>query len=530
MIRRMRIVSIGLFMLLAVIQLTAQTRSSATAGNQGGKSASLTIPPAYNNPVIPGDFPDPSVIKVGDTYYAAGTSSEWAPHYPLFTSKDLVHWKQLGFIFLNKPAWTTASFWAPELYFNNGRFYVYYTARNQQNVSYIGVAVADNAAKGFTDKGPLITLGTEAIDAFVFKDDDGLYITWKAYGLDKRPIELLGARLSADGLSLQGEPFSLLKDVDRKGMEGQSIVKHNGYYYLLYSAGGCCGVPCDYNVRVARAKSLKGPYELNPANPILHGNTSWMCTGHGTPVKVDAKRWFYLYHAYDVKENVFTGRQGMLDELFWDETTGWPYFKHDGSPAATAAATAPAWEDGFNKRGLNLHWQWNFRACTPEVYFEKGNLTLSGHTAANNESGIALCIRPLKASYEINTTVVSGNDGLTGLVIYGDDKATAGIGVQGTQVLLWKQENGKRQVLRSVNVEKTAPRQLRIAVKDGWQLKCYYRVDDGAWLELAQEGSATPFLDGQFLKQWDRSPRPGIMFQGDNDSPGSFSGFGIRYE
>src|SRR5688572_16249147 len=69
----------------------------------------------YTNPVIPGDFADPSVIKVGDTYYATGTSSEWAPHFPLFTSKDLVTWKQVGYIFNKQPSWTASSFWAPEL-------------------------------------------------------------------------------------------------------------------------------------------------------------------------------------------------------------------------------------------------------------------------------------------------------------------------------------------------------------------------------------------------------------------------------
>ncbi|WP_188315922.1 family 43 glycosylhydrolase [Chitinophaga agrisoli] len=527
---RMRIVHSWLILLLlAAIPSAAQTNTAAAAVNQGGKGASPAVPPAYSNPVIPGDFPDPSVIKVGDTYYATGTSSEWAPHYPLFTSKDLVHWKQLGYIFSKKPEWTTASFWAPELYYYKDKFYVYYTARNQQKVSYIGVAVTDDPAKGFTDKGPLITMGTEDIDAFVFKDDDGLYITWKAYGLDKRPIELLGSRLSADGLSLQGEPFSLLKDTARKGMEGQSIVKRNGYYYLLYSAGGCCGVPCDYNVRVARSKSLKGPYELNPANPILHGNTSWMCTGHGTPVKVDDKRWFYLYHAYNVKDNVYTGRQGMLDELFWDKTSGWPYFKHDNSPSAGDAAT-PEWRDDFERATLSFNWQWNFRAYTPDAKLNGGKLYLSGNAIKPNTSGTALCLRPLRASYEISTEVANINAALKGLVIYGDDKATAGIGVKDKQVLLWKETDGKREELPGITLSDAAPVQLKIKVVDGWQLQCSYRTGNGAWQQLPQAGSDANFLDGRFLKQWDRSPRPGLLQQGGANEAACFSWFSIKYE
>ena len=76
----------------------------------------------FRNPVIAGDMADPTVIRVGNTYYATGTSSEWAPYYPLFRSKDLVNWQQIGHLFEQQPAWTRSSFWAPELFHRNGRF------------------------------------------------------------------------------------------------------------------------------------------------------------------------------------------------------------------------------------------------------------------------------------------------------------------------------------------------------------------------------------------------------------------------
>ena len=74
------------------------------------------------NPVIRGDFADPSVIRVGDKYYAAGTSSEWAPHFPVYVSTDLKNWKQITHIFPQKKAWMLSSFWAPELYYHNKKF------------------------------------------------------------------------------------------------------------------------------------------------------------------------------------------------------------------------------------------------------------------------------------------------------------------------------------------------------------------------------------------------------------------------
>ena len=97
----------------------------------------------FMNPVIRGDMPDPSIIRIDDTYYATGTSSEWAPFYPVFTSKDMVNWKQAGHIFSKQPSWTSNSFWAPELFYHNSKVYCYYTARQKSTgisyrSSYIG--------------------------------------------------------------------------------------------------------------------------------------------------------------------------------------------------------------------------------------------------------------------------------------------------------------------------------------------------------------------------------------------------------
>ena len=94
----------------------------------------------FTNPVIHGDVADPSIIRIDQTYYITGTSSEWAPYYPVFTSTDLVNWQQTGHVFDEKPEWTKSSFWAPEWYQHKGKVYVYYTARKQSdNISCIGL-------------------------------------------------------------------------------------------------------------------------------------------------------------------------------------------------------------------------------------------------------------------------------------------------------------------------------------------------------------------------------------------------------
>src|SRR5690349_4375515 len=74
---------------------------------------------AQSKASIPGDYPDPSTIYANGKYYAVGTSSEWAPHLPIFSSKDLREWKQEGFVFDKTPEWVESSFWAPEYFYHN---------------------------------------------------------------------------------------------------------------------------------------------------------------------------------------------------------------------------------------------------------------------------------------------------------------------------------------------------------------------------------------------------------------------------
>ncbi|MBR6128004.1 MAG: family 43 glycosylhydrolase [Bacteroidaceae bacterium] len=274
--------------------------------------------------VIDADAPDPSVIRVADTYYAAATSGNKPQAYQRYRSKDLLTWEPMGFVFDEWPDWTCGSFWAPELFDLSGRTMCYYTARQKSDsTSCIGVAMADGPEGRFRDYGPLVKTTNEAIDAFVFRDGTQLYITWKAYGLDpsKRPIELLCQKLSDDGLHLQGEPFMLLRDDERQGMEGQCVFREGEWWYLLYSIRDCCSPRSDYAVSVARSHSIEGPWEKYEGNPILEGEPpsgssegekkevsprgdlegadgGLQSCGHGTMVRTPSGEMFYLCHAY----------------------------------------------------------------------------------------------------------------------------------------------------------------------------------------------------------------------------------------
>jgi len=475
------------------------------------------------NPVIPGDLADPSVIRNGNVYYATGTSSEWAPHFPLFQSTDLLHWQPIGYVFAQTPSWASASFWAPELFYWKGTYYVYYVARKKSDgISCIGVATSKDPAKGFTDRGILLEFGKEAIDPFVIAEDGQLYMTWKAYGLDQRPIELLACRLSDDGLKVDSAHFTLLRDDGKKGLEGQCLVKRNGYYYLFYSVGNCCGRGCSYEVEVARSASLLGPYTRFSNNPVLAETADWKCTGHGTIVTSGDEKDFYLYHAYNKTDNVYTGRQGMLGAVSWDARTGWPRIQ----PLGEKAAIIKHFRDDFSKTALSYAWQWDFRHSEPHVKIGKGNLSLSGKSNGNNLTGTALTVRPLAGNYEMTTEVVNRNASLKGLVLYGDAGQSVGIGIRKDTVQVWEVKNGQRSVLSESAARPGSPLQLKMKIEKGYQCRFYWSENGNTWKELA---TGADYYNGGFLPPWDRSPRPGLMHQGAVAAPADFSFFEIIY-
>lgn len=469
-------------------------------------------------PVIAGDLADPSVIRVDSVYYATGTSSEWAPYFPIYKSSDLKNWNQTGYIFDKAPEWTNGSFWAPEYYKIGETYYVYYTARRKSdNHSYIGVATSRYPDHGFTDHGIIIEHGKEAIDPFIFNDGGQLYITFKAYGLDDRPIEILGGRLSADGLKTEGEFFSLLKDSNRAGMEGQSILKKDNYYYLFYSAGNCCGRECSYAVNVARSANLKGPYQFFEGNPILSENDVWKCMGHGTFVSAKNGSTYYLHHGYNKKTTVFTGREALLAELSWQQPAGWPSLKVQ---ASNTAAKADLY-DKFDGRNLSQYWQWDFRHSTPSVQQQKGLLRLSGLQTKENLTGIVLTVRPTSDNFDISTAVINRNKALKGLTIYGDATAAIGIGVEGDSVKVWKVENKQRVIIKEALVPASAIG-LKITMSQSNTCDLFYQADKITWIKLASD------VDIRFLAQWDRSPRLGLHYSGNEKDNAQFSYFRLH--
>lgn len=487
----------------------------------------------YQNPVRAGDFPDPSVIRVGDDYWATATSSEWAPHFPILHSKDLVNWEVKGYVFSQMPKWAKANFWAPEIAEDKGKFFIYYTAREiSSNRLAVAVATADHPAGPWTDHGPMIAQDAGSIDGVPFTDAKGVrWLSWKEDGNSKkRPTPLYLQRLSPDGTKLVGEMKEILRnDAPWEGavVEGGFFVRHGEYYYLFYAGGACCGRNCDYAVGVARAKNMEGPWEKAPTNPIMKGNDTWRCPGHGSIVQDKTGRYWFLYHSYAQKGFVATGRQMLLDEVIFG-ADGWPTI--NGGKGASTRAAAPAaartqkdvtsFRDDFNGSGqLAPGWQY-ILGRKPESKLAGGKLTLTaGEDGASSVQSIM--VPSFVAETAVDVKQLSSG-AFAGVVVYGDRVNQISLVTDGKKIQLWSQRRGERTTVAETAAQAGATSiKLRIASLDGGRFRFAVQGAGGKWTEIAVE------TDGSFLPPWDRGVRAGVYVSGAAGTTGSFDYFSL---
>src|SRR5688500_10201130 len=185
--------------------------------------------------VLPGDFPDPSVTRSGDSYWATATTSNWAPVFPLLESTALFDWHLRGHVFTNLPAWADYYFWAPEISFENGKYYVYYSAHKRDGNLCLAVASADKPEGPYTDHGPLMCQEAGSSDAWPMRDKNGKrYLIWKEGGNSANfPTPIWAMEMHESRTKLSGEKKELFrKDAEWEGnlVEGVSMIRHGDYF------------------------------------------------------------------------------------------------------------------------------------------------------------------------------------------------------------------------------------------------------------------------------------------------------------
>jgi xylan 1,4-beta-xylosidase len=448
----------------------------------GGDGAPPTAPDAvrYSNPVVPGDYPDPSVIRDGPDYWAVVTSGGWRPPFTVLHSDDLVNWQVAGSVLRHRPPWAKSSFWAPEIQKQGPRYLVYYSARSLRGSFCVAVASAPSPLAFFHDHGPMVCPPLGAIDPQAVRDERGRpYLVWKVDGNNRRrPTPIMAAPLSANGLQLTGAPRELFRNDqpwEGRVVEGPTLVQRGSTLYMLYSAGACCGRHCNYVLGVARSPTLLGRWEKHPG-PILAGDKSFRCPGHATVVDSPSGGQYLLYHAYTGDGRLDVGRQLLLDRLEWG-TDGWPVVNSGHGPSITALSPLDLaqsrrpepFTDDFRTRFLTAGWQWD--VARPAMHVDprfEGRLWLGTIRRARRPTPGVVGRQPGESAY-VAETVVSGRSARAsaGLAAYADGAHALGVEVQGRRAVVWRTMRGEAVPLASRPIGRARFVPLRIRAIGG---------------------------------------------------------------
>ncbi|HXR66807.1 MAG TPA: glycoside hydrolase family 43 protein [Ktedonobacteraceae bacterium] len=319
----------------------------------------------YTNPVLPGFYPDPSVCRVGNEYYLVTSSFEYFPGVPIFHSRDLLHWQQIGHCLTRASQVPLADIacsrgiFAPTLRYFAGRFYMVTTNVSSGGNFYVST---DDPAGEWSEP---IFLQQGGIDPSLCFDAGHVYLTSTGEG-PRRGIYQCEIDIT-DGAQLT-ETRYLWPGTGGRWPEAPHLYHIGGYYYLIIAEGG---TEYGHMVTLARSKSPWGPFEACPRNPLLtHRNEDdhpIQGTGHAELVEAHDGSWWIFFLAFRPHNGQYhhLGRETFLAPLTW-MSDGWPLLLPEKTVSLTMQAeTLPAqiWPEESARDDFDapeLRFCWNF--------------------------------------------------------------------------------------------------------------------------------------------------------------------------
>lgn len=399
-------------------------------------SSPVNAEATFQNPIITGMNPDPSICRAGDDYYLVTSTFEYFPGLPIYQSRDLVHWKLIGYALSqagSNPLMgcdSSGGQYAATIRFHDGTFYVIgtnYGGRGTQGIFY--VTAADPA-------GPWSQphwLGYWYVDPSLLFEDDVVYFL----SPDNNGSFLLGT------LDLETDKFNVPLKKIAEGLggtspEGPHFYKVNDYYYIMSAEGG---TGYDHTEVIQRSKSPWGPYQASPINPVAsHKNdpdNPFHAIGHADIIETP-DGWWLVCLGIRPKGGRYhhLGRETFLAPVTWSEN-GWPKVGTDGivkEEYPVPNLPQHTWEqetirDDFDGPSLRLPWNFlrNPHAEDWSLAARPGFLRLNGSKICLQEkdSPAYICRRQTAFNIAVSTKIAftpTASNEEAGLLIRGNDK------------------------------------------------------------------------------------------------------------
>jgi alpha-N-arabinofuranosidase len=369
---------------------------------------------------LPGFYPDPSICRVGEDYYLVSSTFEYFPGLPIFHSRDLVHWRQIGHV-LDRPSQLdldgirpSGGLYAPTIRYYEGTFYVINTLVDGLSNRGNFIVTATDPAGPWSE--PYWLEDAPGIDPSLLFDEDtaGSGRVW--YTGNRIPLtgeqftghrEIWLQELDLENMQLVGPKHSLWDGAVKGGVHAEAphLYKIKGMYYLMIAEGG---TGHNHAVTIARSESITGPYEINPRNPILthrHLGLDYpiVGTGHADLIETQNGEWWLVALAMRPYGGYFynLGRETFLTPVQWQE--GWPVVS-PGAGRIESEHPVPnlpehRWPtqptcDNFETERLNECW--NFLRTPREDFY----------SLAERPSHLRLRLRPQMLSEQANPSFV----------------------------------------------------------------------------------------------------------------------------
>jgi alpha-N-arabinofuranosidase len=529
-------------MLAFSVHLSAQTATFSYfnyAGNDNRFDKKIDNARQYFNPILAGFYPDPSVCRKGDTYYLVNSSFSFFPGVPIFTSKDLVNWKQLGNVLDRESQLplthqrVSGGIYAPDITYNknNQTFYMITTNVGAGNF----FVKTKDPAKGWSE--PIYLHKINGIDPSMFFDQDGKgYIVHNAPVMGKADYEGQRAirifRFDVKGDSIIGEPTEIVRGgthVTEKPIwiEGPHLFRVGKFYYLMCAEGGTGSMHSEV---IFRAKNPMGPWEEFSGNPILTQRSGLdparedivTSTGHADLVQAPRGDWWAVFLGCRPYEDDFynTGRDTYLLPVTWKD--GWPTILEKGKVLPTVVnkenldPMTPnkylttgnfSYTDRFN--GTQLDMRWIFLRNPKDGFYSLGDNGLSIHPLPVNisqkESLSAIFCRQQHTTFTAETQLIfspSSSKDLAGLALLQNEEynfvfGKTIIGGKPSVVLMRAEKNNV--IIGSAPLagnDATSPLRLKIE-GNGRYYDFYYAISDGSWQPLARGVDAINLSTGR---------------------------------